>query len=365
MLIGMSWAHVVDDREDEFSIKVDNSFSASEMEDGAAPVRRSWSCKRLLMLAGAVFLLGGLVVFAGGIVAAVTGWPFTRRQAVAMSPSSGTVNLLTTSQNTSGNRCELPSSFSCRAVKELPHSTGCFTEGLEAWNPFGPIPSPSQAVWLESGGLYGMSKLSGLTEAGQEVFSWTLPREVFAEGVTSLQGKLFQLTWKEDMVFVYNSSDLRGPRIVKGVLSQFQTKEGWGLTNDGEHLIASDGSDKLYILTPGNLSVVSVITVPGNDPLGNRISQINELEYNAGFVFFNIWMQDFIGILDLASQQVVGWLDCKELVTQQRASNGGADVLNGIAFNRPQDGFRRLVVTGKFWNKMYELDFQMSTGPCT
>jgi glutamine cyclotransferase len=62
---------------------------------------------------------------------------------------------------------------------------------------------------------------------------------VFGEGLTILKGEVFQLTWQEHQVFVYDLAgklkrEMRNPR------------DGWGLTNDGTNLIFSDGGPSFY-----------------------------------------------------------------------------------------------------------------------
>jgi glutamine cyclotransferase len=203
----------------------------------------------------------------------------------------------------------------------------------------------------------------------------------FGEGVTSLNGKVYQLTWQEDTVFVYDvphgawgdaTLGFGHPHMVKGVLSQFAKREGWGLTNDGTHLIASDGSSNLYLLEAvGGLPLVETRQIRGLDPQGDSITEINELEYAHGLVFFNIWYKSWIGVYDWQLDKIVAWLDCRQLSLMEKEANPDADVMNGIAFvevkTRPGlDGdpqaiapARRLALTGKLWSHVYEVDFEL------
>jgi hypothetical protein len=60
---------------------------------------------------------------------------------------------------------------------------------------------------------------------------------VFGEGLTILKDEVFQLTWQEHEVFVY---DLAG----KLKREMHNPRDGWGLTNDGTNLIFSEGGNR-------------------------------------------------------------------------------------------------------------------------
>ena len=68
--------------------------------------------------------------------------------------------------------------------------------------------------------------------------------------------------------------------------------EGWGITNDGEKLYMSDGSEKIYILNPESLKVEDFINVYTN---GAKIESVNELEWINGKIWANIYQKDAIG----------------------------------------------------------------------
>jgi glutamine cyclotransferase len=224
-------------------------------------------------------------------------------------------------------------------VKSWPHDPGAFTQGLE----------------FEKGRLYegtggeGKSTLREVAlETGDVVRMATLPAKEFGEGITILGDRIYQLTWKSRKGFVY---DLRTFKPV----SEFAYEgEGWGLANDGVSLIMSDGTDKLYFRDPATFAVTRTVAVrDGTRP----VSQLNELEWINGEVFANIWQSDSIVRINPQSGEVVGWVNLRGLFS---SSDRGRylqpaqviDVLNGIAYD---DSTKRLVVTGKWWPRIYEI----------
>jgi glutamine cyclotransferase len=246
-------------------------------------------------------------------------------------------------------------------IRKIEHDRTSFTEGLEAL--------PDDRGFLESAGLYNESRLLAYSEVDGELYSCNVDRSVFGEGITMLGGKLYQLTYKENKAFVYDfeGTELTGcstPEVKPNVGSQFNRKEGWGMTNDGQRLIASDGSAALYVMEPGSMNVSQVLVVGGMDPTGGRIFSINELEFVNGLIYFNIWYKNFVGVYNMSSNEVVAWIDLSELVGEERRGNAAADVLNGIAFTRPKDpkAPRKLVVTGKLWRHLYVLDHEPLSG---
>jgi glutamine cyclotransferase len=250
-------------------------------------------------------------------------------------------------------------------VERVKHDANSFLEGLEAL--------PDDLGFVESAGLYGTSRLFAYSRQADNVDvldSHDLDSKYFGEGITMLGNKVYQLTYKEGDALVYDVTDSASPTtvgeptVLPDVVSQFDTKEGWGMTNDGTHAIASDGSASLYFLEPETLKVVKTIAVIGQDPSGSIIDQINELEYIDGLIYFNIWMKDIIGVYDIESNQVTRWFDLSEIAIKERSVSPMAEVLNGITFTRPKDTSepRMLVVTGKQWQNLYVLNHTVPAG---
>ena len=219
-----------------------------------------------------------------------------------------------------------------RVVHTYPHDPGAFTQGLIYLDGF----------LYESTGLNGRSSLR-MTElaTGKVLQKVPVNATYFAEGMTDFAGKLYQLTWQNGKVFVYDRFSFRLVR------DHSYTGEGWGLTHDGKRLIMSDGSAQLRFIDPTTFAVTSKITVTDQ---GRPIDRLNELEYVKGEIWANVWQTETIARIAPATGKVLGWIDLTGLLTPTEAQ--GVDVLNGIAYDAKAD---RLFVTGKLWPKIFEI----------
>ncbi|MER3463615.1 MAG: glutamine cyclotransferase, partial [Chitinophagaceae bacterium] len=201
-------------------------------------------------------------------------------------------------------------------VASFPHDTSSFTEGLLIY----------KGNLYESTGNYGSSKLLHIDlKTGKPVMSISLDPKYFGEGLTILNDTAYQLTWKEHTVFVY---DIKTFKKIKEFTNL--NPEGWGLTNDGKNLIATDGSNNLYFYEPATFRLLKTQGVTEN---GNPIINLNEVEYIDGFIYANQWQENYIYKIDPNSGQVVAKYDFTNLVNQVRSSYPQADVLNGIAYD--------------------------------
>ena len=223
--------------------------------------------------------------------------------------------------------------YSYEVVDVLPHDPTAFTQGL----------AYEDSVFYEGTGLNGRSSLRRVhPETGAVMQSVPLPNDYFGEGIAVCGDRLVQLTWRSGIGLVYDKHDLR-------LLDQFAyNSEGWGITCDGEHLIMSDGSARLYFRDPETFLVEYYVTVRDQ---GADVSRLNELEFVNGRIYANVWQTDSIAIIDPADGRVTGWLDLSGLLETQPVS-GQVDVLNGIAWDAAGD---RLFVTGKLWPWLFEI----------
>ena len=157
-------------------------------------------------------------------------------------------------------------------VKVYPHDTTTYTEGLE-WR---------DSTLLESGGNYGESKLVRTDlQTGKPVKEIKLDKKFFGEGITLLNGKIYQMTYKEGICFVYDAKTFK-------LLKQFNYEgEGWGMTNDGKNIIMDDGSANIYYRDPETFSIIKKIGVFDNS---GPIDQVNELEYVNGYLYSEIFI---------------------------------------------------------------------------
>jgi glutamine cyclotransferase len=172
-----------------------------------------------------------------------------------------------------------------------------------------------------------------------------LPEKYFGEGITILNDKIYQLTYKHQSCFVYRLSDFALIDSFK-----FVSAEGWGLTNDGKSLIMSDGTGTITWLNSENYTVEKKIQVADNQKI---YQYLNELEYDNGFLWANIWTSNQIIKIDTASGKILGILDLNGILSIMESTHPEKiDVLNGIAVI-PKTG--NLLVTGKLWPKMFEI----------
>ena len=222
--------------------------------------------------------------------------------------------------------------LSPQALGNFPHDTTAFTQGLLI----------EDGRLYESTGQYGASSLRRVhLESGEVEAMISLDSTYFGEGLAALDGKLFQLTWKKRLCFIYDLETLA----LENTLA-LPTREGWGLTEDGEHLILSDGSEKLRFLDPATLKIVREVSVRD---AGQPVSRLNELEYIDGLVYANVWQNSQVAVIDPEDGHVVSWLNLNWLNVMHSPIDG-ADVLNGIAYD---PAVKRLYITGKLWPKLY------------
>ena len=225
----------------------------------------------------------------------------------------------------------------------FPHDTSLFTEGFLFHNGelFESTGSPEGLPQAKS--LIGTDNL----ETGKFSKKIELDKKYFGEGITFLDNKLFQLTYKSQTGFIYDAKSFRE-------IGQFKynNAEGWSLTTDGKNLIMSDGTSKLTYLDPVKLTPVRILNVTVN---GMPQDSLNELEYINGFIYANVWVNNFIFKIDTSTGKIVGKLDLSFLSQDARKKNSNADVLNGIAYDSVSD---KIYVTGKLWPNIYQVDFK-------
>ncbi len=234
--------------------------------------------------------------------------------------------------------------ISYSVVNKFPHDPAAFTEGLEY----------EQGYIYESVGLHGRSDLRKYSlESGTIAQQHRLEPQYFAEGITIVEDKIYQLTYRERIGFIYRKSDFKE-------IGRFPipTDEGWGMTNNGAEIIFGDGSDQLYFLDTANLQVQKTLSV--FDHRG-PVRHINELEWIKGYIYANQWQTEYILKIDPQTGEVVGRADFSDLRRQagipawnMARSDRDPEVLNGIAYDREND---RVFITGKNWPHLFEIRF--------
>jgi glutamine cyclotransferase len=182
-------------------------------------------------------------------------------------------------------------------------------------------------------------------ETGTVLQKIDLDKEYFAEGMTILNGKIYQLTWQKRIGFIYDLEKFKLEREFK----YGESKEGWGLTNDGKKLIKTDGTERMWFLNAETLKEVSYIETYTNK---RKAEKLNELEYVNGKIYANIWQQNSILIVNPKNGAIEGIVNLKGL-QEKAGQKGDANVLNGIAYDKINN---RLFLTGKRWSKVFEIE---------
>jgi glutamine cyclotransferase len=232
---------------------------------------------------------------------------------------------------------ELPSTtpvFGYRVVASFPHDPTAFTQGLVY----------ADGQLFEGTGNYGASVLRRVDlTTGRVEREIRLAPNLFGEGITYWQGRLIQLTWREQLGISYDSDSLKTHDTFS------YTGEGWGITHDEHHWIMSDGTAVLRFLDPESRRVVRQLNVRDGE---RSVRFLNELEYVAGEVWANVWKQDTLVRIAPSTGAVTGLIDLGGLCPES-ARSGREAVLNGIAYDAETG---RLFVTGKYWPRMYQIE---------
>ncbi|MFC5045946.1 glutaminyl-peptide cyclotransferase [Aquimarina hainanensis] len=228
-----------------------------------------------------------------------------------------------------------PKLYSYEIVATYPHDKNAFVQGLEFYND----------TLYESTGRYGSSSLRKIAYTTGEILAKKdISKEYFAEGITILNNKIIQLTWKKRVGFIYDLATLEK----KGDFGYNQSKEGWGLCNDGTRIYKSDGTEKIWILDPETLAEKEYIEVTTNKSVK---SKFNELEWIEGKIYANTWQKDGIAVINPSNGALEAVIDLSGLRAKV-SQHPELDVLNGIAYNKKT---KQLFVTGKNWDKLFEI----------
>lgn len=229
-----------------------------------------------------------------------------------------------------------PKIYTYRILEDYPHDINAYTQGLEFFND----------TLYESTGQYKHSSLRKTVYTSGEIRkNIPLADQYFGEGITIINDKIFQLTWREKTGFIYDLQTMEP----KGTFVYGNSAEGWGLCNNGSTIFKSDGSEKIWSLNSETLAEEGAIEIYTNT---SRIKSVNELEWVEGKIFANIYERDAIAIVDPATGAVEGVINLKGLkdeVTQHKSLN----VLNGIAYKGEPN---IIYVTGKHWDKLFKIE---------
>ena len=228
----------------------------------------------------------------------------------------------------------LPAVYSYLVVHTHLHDPNAFTQGLVF----------EDGIFYEGTGQYGASDIRKVApRTGEVLAEKRLPEQYFGEGIAVFGDRLYQLTWKAGICFVYDKNTF-------ALQTQFTyPTEGWGIAHDGEKLLMSDGTNTIYFRHPDTFEEMGRIEV--TDGAG-PVHYLNELEYIEGQLFANVWQTDRIVRIDPKTGAVTGWIDLAGILPPEDRLRHRVDVLNGIAYDAETE---HLFVTGKWWPKLFEI----------
>lgn len=230
----------------------------------------------------------------------------------------------------------VPKKYSYSVINDFPHNSSFYTQGLEYKNGF----------IYEGTGNYGNSGLFKTElSSGNILMQHWLNEKYFGEGITILNNKIYQVTYRSKKGFVYNLNDFA---LIDSF--QYQSEQGWGLTNDGVNLIMSNGTHELIWINPSDFSIVKKLQVANNYGV---INYLNELEYIDETIFGNVYTTNLIVQIDPETGKVISEIDLEGIINMYTNPSDTIDYLNGIAYDAEKD---RLFVTGKWWPRLFEIE---------
>lgn len=238
--------------------------------------------------------------------------------------------------NSSAAAIPPPATLNYTILNVFPHDTSSFTEGLLV----------HEGSFLESTGNKSRSKLLQVDiKTGKIKKSIKIGDDYFGEGISVLNGKIYQLTYQENKVFVYDLNFKKLPQ-------EFEWPyEGWGMTTDGKSLIIGTGGSNLYFVNPETFKIERTLGVSNNN---GYVSMINELEWVDGAIYANIWQTNEIIKINPQTGLVEAKADFTDILKKSNVPDSSAEAFNGIAYNASTKTF---FVTGKWWPALFEIKF--------
>lgn len=229
----------------------------------------------------------------------------------------------------------VPQQYSYRIINRYPHDRTAYTQGLIYDN----------GTLIESTGQYGHSSLRRLDlYTGKVLQAYKLPEKYFAEGIAVDDKYIYQISYKEQTGFIY---DKKSFSLVNTFYYPYA--EGWGLEYDGQHLLMTDGSNKIYFFDKETFQQKRILEVYDNQ---GPVYYLNELEIINNVLFANVYTQDYILMIDLQNGKVTGRINMQKILSE-KLRNKNTDVLNGIAWDKVNN---RIFVTGKNWPELFEIE---------
>jgi len=218
-------------------------------------------------------------------------------------------------------------------IASYPHDRDAYTQGLLVRNGF----------LYESTGLHGKSGIFKKDiKTGKILQEIRMEERYFGEGIVIFQDKIYQLTWQDETMILYDLHSLREIRKIN------YQGEGWGLATNGRYIYMSNGSSTISVRDPKTFRILREMVVRDGD---TPVERINEMEFIHGEIWANIYMEDLVVRFSPKNGKVKGWLDLS-ILRSYLPAHTQVDVINGIAYDKDSD---RIFVTGKLWPKLFEI----------
>jgi glutamine cyclotransferase len=254
-----------------------------------------------------------------------------------MFPTLAFLFVFTLASTAQATDCARPKDLRFEVTGKIVRSEIGFTQGLE-WR--------EGKLYESTGAVGGHSGLNTIAPDGTVTTLRDDGTRYFGEGLTIFNGEIYQLTWQEHDVFVY---DLAGQR----KRTMRNPREGWGLTHDGTNLIFSDGGPSFYVADPQTFALLREVKIKTDRP--GDVLGLNELELVEGKLYGNLFQTQTIVRIDPQSGCVEAranmgslWRSFSDADKKQVTSED--NVLNGIAYDQASKLF---YVTGKRWRTIF------------
>jgi glutamine cyclotransferase len=234
--------------------------------------------------------------------------------------------------------CPDPQRLRFETTRKIVRSELGFTQGLEFRD---------GKLFESTGAIGGSSRLNTIALDGTVTRLADQGTTVFGEGLTILNDEIFQLTWTEHQVLVY---DLAG----KLKRKMRNPKDGWGLTNDSQNLLFTDGGGSLHAADPKTFRLNKDTKIRAS--FTRDVNAVNELEYVDGKIYGNIFTTPIIVRIDAKTTCVDAMIDLAPLIARMPADEKAQlfadtnNVPNGIAHDAASGLF---YLTGKRWKAIY------------
>jgi glutaminyl-peptide cyclotransferase len=225
----------------------------------------------------------------------------------------------------------------------FPHDTTSYTEGFLFHNGLLYESTGYDSVFANTRSLFGSIDVkTGRIDVKAELDK----KKFFGEGIVFLNDKIYQLTYRTKIGFIYDAKTFK-----KSGEFSFPSSEGWGMTTDGVSLIMSDGNNTITYLNPLDFKTVKIVSVTDEN---GPVMEVNELEYIKGFIYANIYRTNYIIKIDPATGNVVGKINLQSLADEAKIRYPGSQQMNGIAYDKDAD---KIYITGKLWPNIYQISF--------